>query len=135
MKAEFCRFEEAVTAAIQSGEWNEDLRRHVAGCEECADLALVARYCAAAAKDIPEAPLPAAGLLWWRAQIAERQEQAERAVAAIEVVQKVAIGVVLVLLLGLLMLSKPVHWEALLAAFGLFASSGVVLYSWVRGRI
>lgn len=135
MKAEFCEFEEAVTAAIQRGEWNEKLRQHTAGCAACADLELVARYCAEAAKHAEEPPLPTAGFLWWRAQIAERQEQARRAVAAIEIVQKVAIGVALVLLVVLLMFSKPVHWEALLAGFGLFACSGAVLYSWVRGRI
>jgi hypothetical protein len=136
MRPELCEYEEAVGAALSSGQWNDELVRHLASCSQCADLRLVSQYLASAGTAIEEAaPLPAPGLIWWRAQLAERQEQATRGVAAIDLMQKLAIAVALIGLVAITLLWKPIDWGALLIGVGLLLSSAAVLYGWVRGRI
>jgi hypothetical protein len=136
MRPEFCEFEEAVAAALSSGEWTHELREHLANCGHCADLHLISEYLASVAPTPEEAaPLPAPGLIWWRAQLAERQEQATRAVAAIEFMQTLAMVVAAIAVLVLALFWKPMHWSTLLMGVGLLVSTAAVLYGWVRGRI
>jgi hypothetical protein len=132
MKAEICAFEEASAAAFASGDWSAELHDHVNACAACSELALVWQSLGQATGEQNDAPLPAPGLIWWRAQLAERREQAERAVAAIALMQKLAIALALAAAVPLLWLSKPNVW---LILFGvtLFLATGAVLYGWARG--
>jgi hypothetical protein len=135
MKSEVCEFEEAVGTASSSGLWADELRKHLAVCSQCSDLRLVSEYLASARLVDDAAPLPAAGLIWWRAQLAERKERAARAMVAIEIMQKLAIAVALVIVMVIGSLWKPVDWSTLLMGAGLLLSTSAVLYGWVRGRI
>jgi hypothetical protein len=134
MKAEICGFEDAVSAALGSGEWSAELRAHLNGCAPCAELELVYQSLAHATKNENTAPLPAPGLIWWRSQLEERREQAERALAAIALMQKLAIAVALVAAVAFMWFAKPGVWPVLLGLSMLLAT-GAVLYGWERGRI
>jgi hypothetical protein len=134
MKAEICEFEDATAAALASGEWSAGLREHQNACPICADLELVWQSLASATTNHDAAPLPAPGLIWWRGQLAERRQQAERAVAAIALMQRLAIAAALIAAVPLLWLCKPDVWLILLAV-GMLLATGVVLYGWARGRI
>ena len=78
MKLE-CSREQDVMAAITAMRWpgrcDDELRRHVAGCEVCADLvevlAPIAGECDAA---WDAARVPPAAVVWWRAQFRARDE-------------------------------------------------------------
>jgi hypothetical protein len=136
MKPEFCKFEESVSAALASGEWSEELSQHVAVCDQCADLHLVAHFLASALPPTEEAqPLPAAGLLWWRAQLTLRQEQRMRAVASIGIMQKLSVAAGVIATVVAEGLWKPVDFGILLIGVGLLVATFAVLYSWARGRI
>ncbi len=138
MKAEFCEFEESVAAAFFSGQWTDELSNHVARCGHCADLRLVLECLAKAASPSQEAataPLPAPGLIWWRAQLAERRQQATRAVAAIDFMQKFAVAAALLAVAGVIAVWKPIDWGTVFIGLGLSAGTMAVLFSWARGRI
>ncbi len=134
MKVEICEFEEATAAASASGEWSAELRQHLSACAACAELKLVWQSLAAATSDQDTAPLPAPGLIWWRSQLAKRREQAERAVSAIALMQKLAIALSLAAAMPLLWLCKPSVW-LILFGVSLLLGTGAVLYGWARGRI
>jgi ABC-type Fe3+-siderophore transport system permease subunit len=103
MRAGDCQDESAVAAAARSGQWSDELRSHIQACQACAEILLVAQ---ALRRELPGSatvPLPAAGQVWWRAQIRARRQDAERAVQPVRLVQTIAalcavIGAVLVLL-------------------------------------
>jgi hypothetical protein len=133
---DFCEFEEILKAALANGEWNEGLEEHVAACSQCADCLLVSKYFAEAANAAePAFNLPAPGLIWWRAQLAERHEHAARAVAAIDLMQKLATAIALAAVVVCLFLWGPVDRNFLLMALGLLISTAALLYGWIRGRI
>jgi predicted anti-sigma-YlaC factor YlaD len=96
MKHQFCAHEEAVAAAATSGVWTPELRAHRDGCMTCAELTLVVAALAADAEQLADEaiPLPDPGVLWFRAQLAERERVFKRATSAIVWVQRVAIAVV-----------------------------------------
>jgi hypothetical protein len=140
MTNEFCEYEDAVAAALQRGQMDGSLRGHLRVCPHCAELQLIWQYFESAAPLADEfRPLPAPGLIWWRAQLAERREQAQRAVAAIELMQKLAIGVTLIALVTFALLwgrdISPVYPNTSLIGAGMFLANAVVLYGWARGRI
>ena len=134
MSAEICEFEEATASALARGEWSAELREHLSVCAACAEFERVWRCLAPAITDQAAAALPAPGLIWWRSQLAERRRQAERAVAAIALMQRLAIAVALVAAVPLLWLCKPSVWLIFLGLSMLLAT-GAVLYGWARGRI
>ena len=89
-----CGREADVLDAVAFGRWPDhatELVTHVAACAVCADLADVARALhddrEAACR---EAPVPAAGIVWWRATIRARAEAARTASRPITVAQGVA---------------------------------------------
>jgi len=95
MKSFYCDQEAALFEAIQAGRWPEgcdgDLRAHVSQCGICADLALVAetlqRENEWARADVA---VPAAGLVWWKAQMKARREAVKRASEPIAFVEGAA---------------------------------------------
>jgi hypothetical protein len=102
-----CAREQDVLDAIASQRWPEraddDLRAHVRSCELCADLVEVA---SALMNDDPVAsqasPVPSSGLVWWRAQLRARDEDARAAARPIAFIQGVAASVAIWLLVTFL---------------------------------
>jgi hypothetical protein len=70
-----CRFEEELIDAIGRGYVNEELTAHVAGCESCRELQIVAGAVLDDRRDaMIEAAVPNSGTMWWRMQVRLRQE-------------------------------------------------------------
>ena len=74
-----CNREQELIDVVQSGRWParcpEELRAHIAQCSICADTTEVALALHEDREDAwPEARVPSAGLVWWRAELRARQE-------------------------------------------------------------
>lgn len=86
-----CPHESDVLTMVVTGQWPErapaDLRAHVAACELCADLAVVAQAIDEEHSARIEPNLPGSGTMWWRAQLRARQEAATQVVRPITVAQ------------------------------------------------
>lgn len=89
-----CPFEEAVTAAARSGDWDPELAAHRDGCLSCAELTLVVAALASDAELLAAdpRPLPDPGLIWFRASLAARERDLGRATRSITWVQRAAIA-------------------------------------------
>ena len=96
MSHETCPHENDVATAARSGEWSQELRTHRDGCLICAELTLVTAALASDAEMLMDEtiPLPDPGLIWMRAQLAEREHKFHRATRAIVWVQRMTIAVV-----------------------------------------
>ena len=138
-----CEFEEAILHAVQSGQFTSNLQSHLDRCEACQEARLVAIFF----DTLPEMPLtdlqlPSPASIWWRGQMAQKRDLAERSVAAINIIQKVA-GVLIVGLLGVLaVLWAPQLIESLsrvaylsVATVLFLVGSVLVLYAWATERI
>jgi len=90
-----CAREAEVMDAVAFGRWpehmDEGLTTHAATCTVCGDLVEVVRALHddrdAACR---EAPVPAAGMVWWRATIRARAEAARTATQPSTVLQGIA---------------------------------------------
>ena len=110
-----CEREADVLEAVAFGRWPDlaaELVTHVAACAVCADLVDVARALhgdrEAACR---EAPVPAAGMVWWRATIRARADAARTASRPITVAQGVAGACAVGLTCGLASIAwRSVHW-------------------------
>ncbi len=78
MRSVTCTDEAAVRDAAGHRELDAELAAHVAGCVACGETLRVASALREASADGPEPRLPAAGQLWWRAQIVRRLKEPER---------------------------------------------------------
>lgn len=108
MIAQHCSREAEFLDALASGRWPEasdlDLREHVAGCADCAALALVASSIETDRREVETlASPPPAGAVWWRMQMRMEREAheaaaktARRAHSAIVVATLGALGALLV---------------------------------------
>lgn len=97
MNTKPCSYEEAVTAAVRSGNWSPELTAHRDGCLVCAELTLVVAALALDAEELAaiDAPLPDPAPIWLRAQLASRERQYNRATRAIVWIQRAAVAVAL----------------------------------------
>jgi hypothetical protein len=73
-----CEREPQALAARLSGVWPEELRQHVSLCAGCQDALLVTGFLNELAGE-EAASVPAAGLVWFKAQMRLRREAVERA--------------------------------------------------------
>lgn len=78
-----CPHEKETRELLQRGQWPEgcapELRDHVSGCRACSDLVLVMQaFRQARGASLSAANPPAAGVLWWRAQLERRKAAVER---------------------------------------------------------
>lgn len=113
-----CGSEADVLQAVVDGHWPDQcdrgLRAHVAGCAVCRDLVTVAPLIDADRLALERvASVPAAGTVWYRAQLRMRADAQQQAV-------------------------RPVHLTAALAAactFGLLAGALTLGREWVRGML
>jgi hypothetical protein len=87
-----CSCEKEVMQALKAGHWpdgcDHELRAHVENCSRCSDLVLVtAVFHQARAESVQEVLAVSPGLLWWRAQLRNRNEAAKKVSAPITVAQ------------------------------------------------
>lgn len=100
-----CDREQDVLDALTARRWpercDEALRDHVNGCPVCKDLAQIT---AAIANDHDalwsSARVPPAGVVWWRAQLRAREDNARAAGQPVAFIQGVAASVALWLLVS-----------------------------------
>ncbi len=93
MSAPSCSAEEAVLAALRSGEWEDDLRAHVAGCQACSETVLVAGALVTDARAVEHArPLPDPGAIWLDARLRARRLSIDRATRPIAVMRRLAVA-------------------------------------------
>ncbi len=91
-----CEREREVFETARSGRWPEgcgdELRAHIASCEPCAALVELAGTLAGEYHEaMKTAPVPPAGLVWWRAQRRARQEASRAAMKTATAIQAVTI--------------------------------------------
>ena len=73
MRADSCTCESAVSEAVRTGRWTENLRAHVRSCAVCVEALQVAEWMAATARTaIRDEPLLDPDYIWLRAEIARR---------------------------------------------------------------
>lgn len=133
MNQAFCDREQKVSEAVRSGTWDPELRDHARHCPICADVLLVTEFLQNEAEVAgAEAPLPSAGVIWWKAQLASRHSAVARATRPIKFMRNLAclvgVGAVVWFLLGS---GEAGPWLSELAKFQLhgagFAGEAAVL--------
>jgi len=137
-----CDYEDAVVGALIQGSLEGELRQHSDSCLVCGELVRVFVYLETARHEEPEmSPLPSAGLIWWRARLAEKRRRAERSVAGIDIVQKIGLALMVIVAAVLMAMWSgqgqfgPTVLLADVAGSILLCSAGGVLYAWLRERI
>ena len=109
-----CRHEGDLVAAVTSGRWpaavDPAMREHVASCAVCADVLQVAEAMTALEQEtLADTRLPAAGQVWWRAQIRARHEAAAVAARPVMVAQAVGGAAAVGLVAGVVSLAMGRH--------------------------
>ena len=100
-----CTREHAVAAAARMGGLPEELAAHAAGCAVCAEALLVASFLSGEEERVE---VPAAGLVYWRAELKARREQAERAMRPMRAMEMAAMVLLSGMVVGLGMVSGSV---------------------------
>ena len=100
-----CPREKEVKELVERGQWPQacaqELRAHVNGCRTCGELALVtAAFLQARTETAAMAKIGAPGVLWWRAQLRQRNAAVERIGRPILGAQIFALVVSLLLAVG-----------------------------------
>lgn len=114
----FCSREQEVVTAMSEGRSLEtcprDLREHVMKCAPCAQLVeLASAILIERTTAMREAPLPGAGLVWWRMQTRMRRDRQRAASRAVTYAQAVVLAGALatgLALLGSHTLAGPAAW-------------------------
>ena len=83
MSMGICKRQAEVNDLLARGHWPHacpaELRAHLGSCRNCAELALVTEaFQRSRAAAVFEVRLPAAGAIWWRAQLRRRNAALER---------------------------------------------------------
>jgi hypothetical protein len=80
MKHLRCPQEPAVTKAVHTGNLEKSLTTHASTCAVCREIIQTANWMQDLARSPESKPtLPNASLVWWRAQLSEKQAQAGKA--------------------------------------------------------
>ncbi|MFZ0639280.1 MAG: hypothetical protein WA020_11410 [Candidatus Acidiferrales bacterium] len=120
MKQAHCVFEEKIVEASRTGQWSDALLAHLADCRACEEVALVAGYlCESAEPSRVDAPLPDAGRIWWRAQVAAKAEAIEKAMRPILWARRFAFGACAAVIVAAIVMG----WSSIGAFFTGFAGS------------
>jgi predicted anti-sigma-YlaC factor YlaD len=140
-----CPHEPAIVEAARSERPAPHLAAHLAVCPTCRDVHATVAWMAGLAAHTDRLAdrrrLPNAGQLWWKAQLARRWEAEARAVAPLDMMQRVEAGVgvvsALVLLIALVRalagsadigtVVAPAAATGLLASYSLVIAAGVLL--------
>ena len=82
----------AMTAGREPGLANEELRQHADACESCREMVTVVSALRGERDHVRRTTtVPSAGLIWWRAQLRQRQQAALKATAPVTAVHAAAI--------------------------------------------
>lgn len=132
MRNDVCLFEDELIDAIGRGFLGSDLEEHIAECEPCAELHLVAgAVLADRAEMIAEAPVPPSGRVWWRMRLRQRQEAEGKARRSLVVGQAltlaVAVSVLIFLFGGDIVVAAREAFYAIKFSALLLAAAAVVL--------
>ena len=84
-----CNHEQEILHALRSGDWTPALRAHFAVCESCEETAVTVEFMNQAAVTV-DSPVAPAGLVWWKAQLRARREDAAAAARPVVVAERVA---------------------------------------------
>lgn len=113
-----CSLELEVVTAARTGCWTTELRTHWATCQACAEAALIAEVM----RCEPELEIPAAGLVYFKAELRRRQELMDRALSPVKWAERVVVAA------GLLVSAGGLAWSVLASAYlGWTAIAGTVL--------
>ncbi len=86
-----CIHERDLVEAILSNRWPDgchELKAHVQQCAICADVLIVAQALHQEREDLlKHAPVPSAGLVWWRSELRARQDAIRTATKPMRVFQ------------------------------------------------
>ncbi len=108
MTDEVCPYEDSIAQAINTGQWNEDLRTHVTRCENCAEAVQMSYWMSNLAERWRSAdPVPNPNLIWLKAQLATQQHLEKRALRLGILVQAVALFSFLVIVSVLILRIWP----------------------------
>jgi hypothetical protein len=112
MKETGCENEVRILEALGRGRapeaFEEPLRRHVASCPSCSELISVYEVFQRDSEQVCAAAMvPEAGRVWWRAMMAARRAEAERALRPIVIAEKAALAVGGGVLIALLIFAGP----------------------------
>lgn len=113
MSFRICSYEKELSQELKDGRWpdgcGEDLRIHVAGCELCRELVLVAEsFQNARRESLHAAPTGSPSLLWWKAQL-RRKHSAEQHIARPITIAQVFAFVVTLLVAAVFFASQYNH--------------------------
>ncbi len=101
MNATQCHRENELLDALGNGFVGHELAMHVAECTPCSELKLVAgALLDERVEAIAEAPVPAAGTMWWRMQLRRRQEAQTAARRSLVVGQAMTLSVAIALVVA-----------------------------------
>jgi len=93
-----CNYEAEVLRAVATAHIDDDLRAHIASCDDCAELLSVATAVADDRRTLMrEAPIPSSGLMWWRTRMRAREEARRMAVRTATLVQAGLIAVAIII--------------------------------------
>ena len=109
-----CRREQDVLDAVASGRWpgrtEPELEAHVAACPICQDVSAVFAALSSERDHAWKAvSVPAASVVWWRAQIRAREEATRTVERPIAVIQAVAVAC----LVALAVIVIPMAWPSM----------------------
>ena len=104
LKKSVCEFESRVVAFVKFGAAAEETSAHLENCADCRETARgVSFFQTNLEKEFARPRLPAAGLIWWKSRLREKQRRAEQSIQPLFIVQSIAavsFGAMLVWMLG-----------------------------------
>ena len=105
-----CSYGKEIAEALESGRWphvcGTDLRAHAETCRSCSDLILVTHTFQRARRATPQAArFDSPSLLWWRAQLRQRNAAVER------VAKPIRFAYAFALLLNVIVFAGFVAWQ------------------------
>jgi hypothetical protein len=85
-----CAFESDVRRAARQGRWSDELRHHLGACEECRATAAVTPFLTEFAALPDRHQMPAASIIWLKAQVIRNQKSADRVARPLGMLQSAA---------------------------------------------
>jgi len=97
-----CQYEDELLDALGRGYVSPELTAHVESCAACRELHTVAgALLHDRSQAIIEAPVPSAGMMWWRMQIRQRHDAQDTARRSLFVGQAITLTVAMLLMVSL----------------------------------
>ena len=79
-----CVYENQVKRSVTSGNWDDEIRSHVAGCSICREVVSVSKGLQSLAEESAVRPdLPDAAYIWWKAGLLQRQAAEKKVMRSI----------------------------------------------------